>query len=101
MKRINNRAAAVEAVLTRYGTVVGPLVTDLTGHPELAPDKGGWCGMTSSPRRSRRREIGRRPHRDSSPAPTPARKRTFGSPGNEPTLLGTALTPADDAALSA
>jgi hypothetical protein len=33
MKRINNRAAAVEAVLTRHGTVVGPLMTDLTGHP--------------------------------------------------------------------
>ena len=44
MKRINNRAAAVEAVLTRHGTVVGPLMTDLTGHPELTPHKGGWCG---------------------------------------------------------
>jgi biotin carboxylase len=44
MKRINNRAAAVEAVLTRCGTVVGPLMTDLTGHPELTPYKGGWCG---------------------------------------------------------
>jgi biotin carboxylase len=44
MRRINNRAAAVEAVLTRHGTVVGPLMTDLTGHPELTPHKGGWCG---------------------------------------------------------
>jgi hypothetical protein len=44
MKRINVRAAAVEAVLTRHGTVVGPLMTDLTGHPELTPHKGGWCG---------------------------------------------------------
>ncbi len=44
MKRINCRAAAVEAVLTRHGTVVGPLMTDLTGHPELTPHKGGWCG---------------------------------------------------------
>ena len=44
MKRINNRAAAVEAVLTRHGTIVGPLMTDLTGHPELTPHKGGWCG---------------------------------------------------------
>ena len=44
MKRINSRAAAVEAVLTRHGTVVGPLMTDLTGHPELTPHKGGWCG---------------------------------------------------------
>jgi biotin carboxylase len=44
MRRINNRAAAVEAVLTRHGTVVGPMMTDLTGHPELTPHKGGWCG---------------------------------------------------------
>jgi biotin carboxylase len=44
MKRITCRAAAVEAVLTRHGTVVGPLMTDLTGHPELTPHKGGWCG---------------------------------------------------------
>jgi biotin carboxylase len=44
MKRINCREAAVEAVLTRHGTVVGPLMTDLTGHPELTPHKGGWCG---------------------------------------------------------
>ena len=44
MKRINNRAAAVEAVLTRHGTVAGPLMTDLTGHPEQAPHKRGWCG---------------------------------------------------------
>ncbi|HEY3260639.1 MAG TPA: biotin carboxylase [Pseudonocardiaceae bacterium] len=44
MKRINNKAAAVEAVLTRHGTVVGPFMTDLTGYPELTPYKGGWCG---------------------------------------------------------
>ena len=31
-------------MLTRHGTVVGPLMTDLTGHPELTPHKGGWCG---------------------------------------------------------
>jgi biotin carboxylase len=44
MKRINNQAAAVEAVNTRHGTVVGPFMTDLTGYPELTPYKGGWCG---------------------------------------------------------
>ncbi len=44
MRRINNRAAAVEAVITRHGTIVGPLMTDLTGFPELTPHKGGWCG---------------------------------------------------------
>ena len=44
MKRINCRAAAVEAALTRHGTIVGPLMNDLIGHPELTPHKGGWCG---------------------------------------------------------
>jgi biotin carboxylase len=44
MKRINNKAAAVEAVLTRHGTIVGPFMTDLTGYPELTPYQGGWCG---------------------------------------------------------
>src|SRR5919201_3518973 len=44
MRRINVRAAAVEVALTRHGTIVGPLMTDLTGHPELTPHKGGWCG---------------------------------------------------------
>ncbi len=44
MKRIRNKAAAVEAVITRHGTIVGPFMTDLTGYPELTPYKGGWCG---------------------------------------------------------
>jgi biotin carboxylase len=44
MKRINCRAAAVEAALTRHGTIVGPLMNDLIGHPELTPHQGGWCG---------------------------------------------------------
>ncbi|NYD99095.1 biotin carboxylase [Kineosphaera limosa] len=44
MKRIRNRATAVEAVNTRHGTIVGPFMTDLTGYPELTPYRGGWCG---------------------------------------------------------
>nr|WP_083170898.1 biotin carboxylase [Mycobacterium aquaticum] len=44
MKRINNKAAAVEACITKHGTIVGPFMTDLTGYPELTPYKGGWCG---------------------------------------------------------
>jgi hypothetical protein len=44
MKRIRNRAAAVEAVNTRHGTIVGPFMTDLTGYQELTPYRGGWCG---------------------------------------------------------
>jgi D-alanine-D-alanine ligase-like ATP-grasp enzyme len=49
MKRINNRPIAVEAVLTRSGTVVGPFMTELTGHPELTPYRGGWCGNEMFP----------------------------------------------------
>lgn len=44
MRRIEPRAVAVEACITRHGTVVGPLMIDLTGHPELTPYRGGWCG---------------------------------------------------------
>lgn len=44
MKRINNRAIAVEGVNTRHGTIVGPFMRDLTGYEELTPYRGGWCG---------------------------------------------------------
>ena len=51
MRRIEHRAIAVEAVLTRHGTLVGPLMNDITGHPELTPYRGGWCGQRTTPRR--------------------------------------------------
>ncbi|MDQ5834260.1 MAG: hypothetical protein M3550_14575, partial [Actinomycetota bacterium] len=63
MRRINPRAVAVEACLTSCGTIVGPLMTDLTGHPELTPYEGGWCGndvfpeALSSEHRQRAREL--------------------------------------------
>jgi biotin carboxylase len=66
MRRINPRAVAVEACITRHGTVVGPLMTDLTGHPELTPYRGGWCGNDIFPEalspehRERARELTRR-----------------------------------------
>lgn len=44
MKRISCREAAIEGVITRHGTLVGPLMTELTGYPELTPYGGGWCG---------------------------------------------------------
>ncbi|WP_205571757.1 biotin carboxylase [Arthrobacter celericrescens] len=44
MRRINNLPVAVEAVITRCGTVVGPFLTELTGYAELTPYRGGWCG---------------------------------------------------------
>ena len=49
MKRINNRPVAVEAVLTKCGTVVGPFMSELTGHAKLTPYRGGWCGNEMHP----------------------------------------------------
>ena len=66
MRRIDPRAVAVEACLTRHGTVVGPLMTDLTGYPELTPYRGGWCGndifgdALAPEHRERAREMTRR-----------------------------------------
>lgn len=44
MKRINHIPGTLEAVATRHGTLVGPMMTDITGFAELTPYKGGWCG---------------------------------------------------------
>jgi biotin carboxylase len=44
MKRINHLPGTVEGVATRHGTLVGPVMTDITGFGELTPYKGGWCG---------------------------------------------------------
>lgn len=44
MRRINNRGGALEACVTRHGTIVGPLMTELVGFGELTPYRGGWCG---------------------------------------------------------
>ena len=49
MRRIRHRSIAVEAVITRRGTVVGPLMSELTGYPELTPYAGGWCGNEMFP----------------------------------------------------
>ena len=62
MKRVRCTALAVEAVLTRHGTLVGPLMNDITGHPELTPYPGGWAGndypATLSPdQRARARDM--------------------------------------------
>ncbi len=44
MKRINCRGSAIEACVTRKGTIVGPLMTELVGFSDLTPYRGGWCG---------------------------------------------------------
>lgn len=44
MQRINCRGSAIEACVTRHGTIVAPLMTELVGFKEMTPYKGGWCG---------------------------------------------------------
>lgn len=44
MRRIDCHSAAVEGCVTRHGTIVGPLVTELVGVREATPFRGGWCG---------------------------------------------------------
>lgn len=44
MKRINHLPGTLEACATRHGTLVGPVMTDITGFEEITPYKGGWCG---------------------------------------------------------
>lgn len=49
MKYVRHMPGTIEAVATRHGTLVGPPQVDLTGHEELTPYKGGWCGNDCSP----------------------------------------------------
>jgi D-alanine-D-alanine ligase-like ATP-grasp enzyme len=44
MRRVRCIGAAIEACATRWGTFVGPLLTELVGQSELTPYAGGWCG---------------------------------------------------------
>lgn len=44
MKRIRCKGSAIEACVTRHGTIVAPLMTELVGFKDLTPYKGGWCG---------------------------------------------------------
>lgn len=44
MRRVNCLGTAIEACATRWGTFVGPLLTELIGDPALTPYPGGWCG---------------------------------------------------------
>lgn len=44
MRRIRCRQLTIEGCVTRHGTLVGPLQTELVGCAELTPFGGGWCG---------------------------------------------------------
>lgn len=50
MKYINHMPGTMEACVTRHGTLVGPVQTDITGFAEITPYKGGWCGNDMDPR---------------------------------------------------
>ena len=54
MKRINNKAAAVEACITRHGTIVGPFMTDLTGIPNSPHTKVAGAETICSRKRFRK-----------------------------------------------
>lgn len=49
MKRLNHIPGTIEGCATRIGTLVGPVMTDITGFEEITPYKGGWCGNDMSP----------------------------------------------------
>jgi hypothetical protein len=44
MRWVNCTGTAIEACATRWGTFVGPLLTELIGIQSLTPYAGGWCG---------------------------------------------------------
>jgi hypothetical protein len=44
MRHIRCVGAAIEACATRWGTAVGPMLTELIGDPLLTPYAAGWCG---------------------------------------------------------
>ena len=44
MRYVNHMPGTVEGCATRHGTLVGPIMTDITGFAEVTPYKGGWCG---------------------------------------------------------
>ncbi|MEI7843522.1 MAG: hypothetical protein WCI39_10895 [Gallionellaceae bacterium] len=44
MRWVNCTGTAIEACATRWGTFVGPLLTELIGIATLTPYAGGWCG---------------------------------------------------------
>ncbi len=49
MKKIPCLQVAMEACTTRQGTYIGPILTEIIGHPALTPYPGGWCGNDVNP----------------------------------------------------
>ena len=49
MRNINCLQVAIEACATKKGTYIGPILTEIIGHPDLTPYQGGWCGNDVNP----------------------------------------------------
>ena len=49
MRYINHSPLATEAIITSSGVVVGPVLREITGHPELTAYQGGWAGSEMYP----------------------------------------------------
>lgn len=49
MKYIHCLGSTLEACVTRGGTIVGPLLTEIVGCRELTPNESCWCGDEVSP----------------------------------------------------
>ncbi len=49
MQHIPCLQVAMEACATRNGTYIGPILTEVIGHPKLTPYRGGWCGNDVNP----------------------------------------------------
>lgn len=49
MRRISHLPLAVEAIVGDDHVVIGPLLREVTGHPELTPYRGGWTGSEVYP----------------------------------------------------
>jgi hypothetical protein len=49
MRRIRCRPLTIEGCVIRHGTLVGPLMAELTGFRPLTPYRGGWCGNELAP----------------------------------------------------
>lgn len=49
MKRINHLSLSAEAIVMAQGTILGPVLREITGYPELISSRGGWAGSELYP----------------------------------------------------
>jgi hypothetical protein len=51
MKKLKCRNAAIEACVTKFGTIRSPIYLELIGNEQLTPYTGGWCSNELLPKR--------------------------------------------------